>query len=169
MTSPGPIEELPRGVRTITGVATSIAAFVGRAQRGPVSTPVTITSFADFTSIFGGLWLGGTMGYAVRDFYLNGGRTAVIVRVIHSNDANATKNAAKAGVAFAGCLSLSAANEGAWGNRLRVRSDNNVAAEVAASFGLTAADLFNLSVHDVESGVIETFRNVTVKDSPQRV
>ncbi len=31
------IEEIPGGVRTITGVATSITAFVGRAQRGPVN------------------------------------------------------------------------------------------------------------------------------------
>jgi len=81
------IEEIPSGVRTITGVATSITAFVGRAQRGPVNQPVTITSYADFIRSFGGLWLGGTMGYAVRDFYLNGGTTAIIVRVIHSGDA----------------------------------------------------------------------------------
>ena len=34
------IEEVPSGVRTITGVATSITAFVGRALRGPVDTDV---------------------------------------------------------------------------------------------------------------------------------
>ena len=31
------IEEVPSGVRTITGVATSITAFIGRAKRGPVN------------------------------------------------------------------------------------------------------------------------------------
>ena len=36
LTYPGVyIEEIPSGVRTITGVATSITAFVGRAFRGP--------------------------------------------------------------------------------------------------------------------------------------
>ena len=36
LTYPGVyIEEIPSGVRTITGVATSITAFVGRALRGP--------------------------------------------------------------------------------------------------------------------------------------
>ena len=30
------IEEIPSGVRTIMGVATSITAFIGRALRGPV-------------------------------------------------------------------------------------------------------------------------------------
>ena len=50
------VEELPSGVRPITGVATSITAFVGRARRGPVNEPVDITSYADFERIFGGLW-----------------------------------------------------------------------------------------------------------------
>jgi len=37
LTFPGVyIEEVPSGVRPITGVATSITAFVGRALRGPV-------------------------------------------------------------------------------------------------------------------------------------
>lgn len=63
------IEELPSGVRTITGVATSITAFVGKAVRGPVDRPVTITSFADFERIFGGLHRDMTLSYAVRDFF----------------------------------------------------------------------------------------------------
>ncbi len=83
------IEEIPSGVRTITGVATSIAAFVGRAARGPSNTPVTITSYGDFERLFGGLWTKSSLGYAVRDFYQNGGTTAVIVRVIHSSDTHA--------------------------------------------------------------------------------
>ena len=39
------IEEIPSGVRTITGVATSITAFVGRAARGPRDKAVSINSF----------------------------------------------------------------------------------------------------------------------------
>lgn len=34
------IEEVPSGVRTITGVATSITAFIGRTLRGPANDPV---------------------------------------------------------------------------------------------------------------------------------
>jgi len=75
------IQEIPSGVRTITGVATSTAAFVGRTARGPVEQPVTVNSFAEFERVFGGLWLGSKLGYAVRDFYLNGGSQAVIVRL----------------------------------------------------------------------------------------
>ena len=36
------IEEVPSGVRTIAGVATSITAFVGRALRGPVNQAVRV-------------------------------------------------------------------------------------------------------------------------------
>ena len=77
------IEEIPSGVRTITGVATSITAFVGRALRGPVNEPMTINNFGDFERIFGGLWVQSSLGYAVRDFYLNGGSQAIIVRLFH--------------------------------------------------------------------------------------
>ena len=67
------IEELPSGVRTITGVATSITGLIGKALRGPTDEPVTITSFADYERIFGGLHRDMTLSYAVRDFFLNGG------------------------------------------------------------------------------------------------
>ncbi len=77
------VQEIPSGVRTITGVATSITAFIGRALRGPTNKAITITSNADFERIFGGLWVESMLGYAVRDFYLNGGSTAIIVRLFH--------------------------------------------------------------------------------------
>lgn len=77
------IEEIPSGVRTITGVATSITAFIGTAARGPVNQATVINSYADFERIFGGLSLDSTMCFAVRDFYLNGGSQAVIVRLYH--------------------------------------------------------------------------------------
>jgi uncharacterized protein len=77
------VQEIPSGVRTIAGVATSITAFIGRALRGPTDDSVTINSYADFERIFGGLWVNSPLGYAVRDFYLNGGAQAVIVRLYH--------------------------------------------------------------------------------------
>src|SRR3954447_23307673 len=82
LTSPGVyIEEIPSGVRTITGVATSITAFLGRAPRGPVDEPVTINSFGDFERIFGSLNATYPLGYAVRDFFANGGGQGIIVRL----------------------------------------------------------------------------------------
>ena len=82
LTYPGVyIQEIPSGSRTITGVATAVAAFVGRASRGPVDEPVRITSLAEFERTFGGLERTSGLGYAVRDFYLNGGNLAVVVRL----------------------------------------------------------------------------------------
>jgi Bacteriophage tail sheath protein len=78
------VEEIPSGVHPIVGVATSITAFLGRTQRGPVNTPVTVTSLADFQTQFGGLDPNLPMPYAVRDFYMNGGGQAVIVRVFEA-------------------------------------------------------------------------------------
>jgi phage tail sheath protein FI len=78
-----PAAESPGSIRVIARAATNIAAFVGRALKGPVDEPVTIRSFADYTRVFGGLWQPATMSYAVEQFFENGGRCAVIVRVVN--------------------------------------------------------------------------------------
>ena len=84
------VEEIPSGVHTITGVATSITAFVGGTQRGPVNDPISVFSFGDFQRTFGGMtsdvFPGTTVplysvAFAVNDFFLNGGSQAIIVRV----------------------------------------------------------------------------------------
>ena len=63
LTYPGVyIEELPSGVHTITGVATSIAAFVGWAPQGSVTEAVLVQSWSDFAREFGGLVRGTTSG-----------------------------------------------------------------------------------------------------------
>src|SRR6478609_3645996 len=78
------IQEIPSGVHTITGVATSITAFIGRAVRGDINEPVEIFGFGDYTRIFGGLSLDSSMSYAVQQFFQNGGSDALIVRVYHA-------------------------------------------------------------------------------------
>jgi phage tail sheath protein FI len=91
------ISEIPSGVRTITGVSTSITAFVGRACRGPTDQPVTINSFGEFQRTFGGLWDKSRLGFAVRDYFLNGGSQAIIVRLYHPQRSEADRvKAAKA-------------------------------------------------------------------------
>jgi uncharacterized protein len=157
------IEELPSGVRTITGVATSIAAFIGRALSGPVDTPIIINSFGDYERNFGKLHPDYPMSYAVRDFYQNGGAQAVIVRLY-----KATAPSPARAVIRIPTLDLQAASEGTWGNNLRARIDAAVSADVAARMGLAATDLFNLTVRDSLSGATERMVNLTVKESPRR-
>ncbi|GAA0274282.1 hypothetical protein GCM10009127_13460 [Alteraurantiacibacter aestuarii] len=75
------IEELPSGQKTVTPVATNIAAFVGRALFGSTDEPITINSYGDFQNLFGGLQFDYPMSYAVQDFFNNGGSQAVIARL----------------------------------------------------------------------------------------
>jgi phage tail sheath protein FI len=156
------VEEIPSGVRTITGVATSITAFVGRAKYGPVNDPVTINSFGDFERTFGGLWADSTLGFAVRDFYLNGGSQAVIVRL--------DKGGAAASIdlgANGETLHLLAANVGLWGNDLSVKVDHETK---------TPADtkLFNLTVllpnplDPTKTVPVEKYLNISVDPASSR-
>ena len=61
-----------------------MTAFIGRALKGPVNHPVTIASFNDYQRVFGGLWQPSMLSYAVEHFFEQGGRQAVIVRVVNS-------------------------------------------------------------------------------------
>jgi phage tail sheath protein FI len=82
LTYPGVyIEEIPSGVHTITGVATSIAAFVGWASQGPVDEAVLVQSFLEYEALYGGLNSASPLGYAVNQFFANGGQQAYIARI----------------------------------------------------------------------------------------
>src|SRR5205085_9281394 len=52
-------------------------------------------------------------------------------------------------------LNLVAAYEGSWGNKLRARVDHDIADS-------NDTELFNLSIRDDATGLVETFRNVSV-------
>ena len=169
LTYPGVyVEEVPSGVRAITGVATSTTAFIGRAARGPTNVPVTITSYAEFERVFGGLFKPSTLGFAVRDFFLNGGSTAVIVRLYRADSGGGAKPARAA--LTAGTLQLQAAQDGAWGNGLRARIDH-VTREPDTTLGETGTSLFNLYVRDGTTGLVEEHRNLVVApaDHPRLV
>jgi phage tail sheath protein FI len=103
----------------------------------------------------------------VRDFYQNGGGQALVVRLYKQDGVKATNALLKAGKDKV--LVLKSWGEGAWGNNLRARVDSKVSADLAKKWGLTAADLFNLTLHDMQTGATETFLNISIKDSPRRV
>jgi phage tail sheath protein FI len=177
LTYPGVyVEEIPSGVRPIAGVATSVTAFVGRAARGPTNEATTINSFGDFERIFGGIWLGSSLGYAVRDFFLNGGTQAIVVRLVRPDQGDPQANppvAAKASKASltVGTLPLEARSDGSWGVALRASTDaENISADTATALGVAKTDLFNLTVRDTsDGGTSERFLNLTFKASPRQV
>lgn len=147
------IEEVPSAVRTITGVSTSVTGFIGRARRGPVDRATVIHSFGEYERTFGSLWGQSAMGYAVQQYFLNGGATAVIVRV-HGGATSAT-------LALGSGVTLEAASPGEWGAGLRARVDQDTADPADST-------LFNLSVKDLASGVIERHRNLSTEDTSPR-
>ncbi|MFN7937169.1 MAG: phage tail sheath subtilisin-like domain-containing protein [Bryobacteraceae bacterium] len=86
------IEEVSFRAKTIEGVSTSTAGFIGPARYGPVDgVPEILTSFSDFERIYGGLEklqfdgestdMDNYLAHAVRAFFENGGRRLYVSRV----------------------------------------------------------------------------------------
>lgn len=154
------IEELPSAVHTITGVATSVAAFVGWAAQGPTNRAVLVLSFSDFQNQFGGLDSHSYLGYAVNQFFANGGQQAYIVRIVWDGTLTAatgtTPLASSTAHATVGTtLKMWAGSPGLWGTQLQV------------AVTLQAADLtrFSIQVTQVigtKTTVLENFYNLSV-------
>jgi phage tail sheath protein FI len=152
------VEELPSSARTISTVTTSVTAFVGHTRRGPLNEPVRVTSFTEFERRFGGLSSQSAVGYAVHQFFGNGGTVAVIVRV------------AKAGSGQAACVTLEsteghsespvlevhAKEPGVWGNGLRVAVDYDAPC---------TEETFNLRVYDAKGDARESFTGLSMDAS----
>ena len=94
------IEHVPSGLLAVEAAATSIAAFVGPARRGPVGEPVFILNAGQYEEQFGPLGggFGGIrdfgaspdrFGHAVNAFFANGGAKAYIVRVAEDGTGSA--------------------------------------------------------------------------------
>ncbi|HEU0204653.1 MAG TPA: phage tail sheath subtilisin-like domain-containing protein, partial [Burkholderiaceae bacterium] len=154
LTFPGVyIEEVASGVRTITGVATSIALFIGWAARGPIDRAGRITSFADYQRIYGGLDLRTPLGHAVQHFFSNGGADAYVMRL-----AGAGATAASVTI---GQLTVNANSPGEWANDYSIRTTQRAAPDNAR---------FKIEVLDknANNAVVESFENLSMDDSDPR-
>jgi phage tail sheath protein FI len=145
------IEEVPSGVRTISGVGTSTALFIGWAPRGPVDKAGRVFSFADFERTYGGLDGRSLLGYSVRHFYDNGGSDAYILRIA---------NGATPAQVVIGALTINASSPGTWANAYNVvltrRPDD--------------ATRFKIDVIDPANGnaVVESFANLSMTSTDPR-
>ncbi len=127
------VNEISSGSHTITGVATSIPVFVGMTKDGPVNTPTTVLGFTDFTRTFSADTSQGELPDQVRQFFLNGGTQAIIVRIA-AGAASSTvtlKDAAGTNV-----LVLQSISAGSDQNALRATVDYNTATP-ESTFNLT--------------------------------
>ncbi|GAA1715108.1 phage tail sheath family protein [Streptomyces yatensis] len=149
------IEELPSSVRTIASVTTSVTAFVGHTRRGPLNTPVRITSFADFERRFGGLTSQSAVGYAVHQFFGNGGTVAVVVRVTKAGTGKAACVTLDSTEGHSACpvLEVHAKEPGHWGSGLRLAIDYDTPCP---------EETFNLHVLDARGTSRESFTNLSM-------
>jgi uncharacterized protein len=152
LTTPGVyIEEISSGVHTITGVATSIAAFVGYTSHGVDDRAKRILSFADFERAFGGLAADSELSYAVQHFFQNGGAEAYVVRVSKVGATPATMLVRDE--AGNDALQFTALSKGESARDVLIDVDYEGAAD---------ADTFNLTVSNVKGTVVELFNQVTM-------
>lgn len=152
------IEEIPSGVRTITGVSTSVTAFIGYTPKGPVDQAVQIFNFGDYERNFGGLSKDSELGYAVQQFFLNGGSEAWVVREA-SGAAKAAVGLCRASDAKV-VLDLSASSEGTWANYLKI-DVNYATTNPDAFFNLAVTEYIPQGTSLVQ-GRSEVFQNLSL-------
>ncbi|MGA1645869.1 MAG: phage tail sheath family protein [bacterium] len=142
LTAPGVyIQEVSSGVRTITGVATSITAFVGNFSRGPTDRAVQVLSFSEFEQVFGGLSGDSEASYAVFQFFQNGGSEAWICRAVGAGADKASLDISNS-ISGSPVLTITAKSEGAWGNDLHISINDPPADDIT---------LFNLGISLVQT------------------
>lgn len=118
--SPGVyVEEIDNGPRSIEGVGTSTAGFIGMAEKGPIEgAPELVTTFNSFLRIYGGFLSEFTHGeyrflaHTVEQFFTNGGTRCYVMRVAPEDAKPATKKQ--------GFITATAVNPGKWGNKVIV-------------------------------------------------
>ncbi len=123
LTYPGVyVEEQSSGVRTITGVATSTALFVGMARKGELERPTPIRSIDQLEQNFGDDTSYGELVTQVKQFFLNGGADAIVCRVAGAGvaPADVVLHNSNGGT---GVLELTARSAGTLGAELRAIVD----------------------------------------------
>ena len=110
------IQEIP-STRSIQGASTSMPAFIGVTDSGPLNTPTLITSWNAYTRLFGGLvWMGFT-SWAVYEFFQEGGAACYVSRVADKTGAPATTTV--------GTARMVATTNGTWGASLMYYISNS--------------------------------------------
>ncbi len=167
------VQEVPSGVRTITGVSTSVTVFLAQAKWGPIMQPVLCLNYSDFERTFTADSSAGNLAREVRLFFLNGGSKCYVMRIARRGDATVANNAAVARVTLndatgtpAPTLVIQAKNEGALGNSIRA-----IVEHPAGSTDLFDLTLFRLVTNSAGQPVqteIATFRGLSMNTTHPR-
>ncbi|MFK4188767.1 phage tail sheath family protein [Streptomyces sparsogenes] len=163
--SPGVyVEEVESGSRPIEGVGTSVAAFIGFAQKGPFNEPTLITNWTQFTSVFGDFVEGTYLASSVYGFFANGGGICYVVRIGGDGRADQGEATAPSEIGTGATAQL-----GPYTVRALPGVTGEITVEVAEPEGEDPPqDVFTLVVKR-DGTVAETYPNVTTKRSKENV
>jgi phage tail sheath protein FI len=159
------IQEVSSGSRTITGVSTSVALFVGMADEGPMDTPVRTSSYTEFERNFGVTNDSGELHDQVSQFFGNGGQTAWVIRIADGADAAAVQlNAEDKTTAV---LTITAAGPGTFGNSIRLHVDYDTPTP-EATFNMKVDRLGLDSGGSLVVVTSETYKNLTMNPNSSK-
>ena len=138
----------------------SLGAFIGANDRGP-TRPTLVTSWSDYTTKFG-TWnttASNALPLAVYMFFSNGGSRAYVTRVVNTA-VKATRSFNDTAGSPNPTLSLTAVNEGTWGNSINVT--------FSAS---TTAGLFDATIYyggNTDANIVEKFTDLSMTATSTR-
>lgn len=161
-------QELPSGVRTITGAATSVALFVGPTLSGIDNRPIRIQNFGDFERQFGGLTQTSSLSYSVLHFFANGGTEAFIWRVPVAG-AKAAQSVLKRDTSGnTASLTVTALSAGKASSEIYIEIDSFDIDGKPFSTTATEKRAFTLTVTDRLTGRVERFARLSTTSSSAR-
>ena len=156
------VQEVLNPVQQIVGPAsTSIAAFLGENDRGPV-TPTLVNSWSEYVTYFGS-WnstANNDLAVAVYQFFVNGGSSAYVTRVVGTGANAATRTLSDRAGSPLPTLVVDAINVGAWGNNLNVSITDS-----------TNSGYFNLVVYyngSSDANIVERFTDLSMTSTDAR-
>jgi uncharacterized protein len=148
------VEEVPSGVRPIAAASTSVAGFIGMAEKGPVNEATKVFNFTEYQNRYGGFLPHAFLSHAVFQFFNNGGTQCYVVRVVGANAEAANLVLNDRGTPPQPSLTIAASSLGEWGNHLAVTITDGTN---------DPGNEFNLSIYrESEVTPLETFENLSM-------
>ena len=162
-------QEIPSGVRTVSGAPTSVALFVGPTRAGIDARPIRILNFGDFERGFGGLTQTSLLSYSVLHFFANGGGEAFVIRVPAKNSKPAKTALKRDDGGTVESLTLTALSSGTASSDIFVELDPfGIGVNPFSTTPAHDKKQLNVTVIDRLTGRVERFGNVSTSSTNAR-
>ena len=155
------VEDTLNAISPVGGAAAgSVAAFMGATDKGP-TVATLVTSWSQYTSLYGSWGTLNDVTTAVYLFFANGGSQCYISRVTAGDAVAATRTFNDTNTTPAATLVLTAKNPGAWGNNINV----TISASVISTTYFDVTVFYNGTA---DGNVVERFTDVTMLTTDPR-